>query len=78
MYVCLAPGVQGEKRPSLPTTYKLPVLTFAAREVGVALVGWNGLDIYTERAVVDFWGLGDDLDYFGIIWNNLQGGEAWL
>ncbi len=30
--------MQGENRPALPTTYKLPVLTFAAREVGVALV----------------------------------------
>ncbi|KAG2490077.1 hypothetical protein HYH03_011542 [Edaphochlamys debaryana] len=29
---------QGEVRPALPTTHKLPVLCFAAKEVGIALV----------------------------------------
>jgi len=30
--------VQGERRPPLPTTHKLPILTFSAKEAGVALV----------------------------------------
>lgn len=29
---------QGELRPALPTTYKLPILSFAAKEAGTALV----------------------------------------
>eukprot|EP00983_Pelagomonas_calceolata_P109465 1159559-Pelagomonas_calceolata.AAC.1 len=30
--------IQGERRPPLPTTHKLPILTFSAKEAGVALV----------------------------------------
>jgi len=38
MYAGVDRFTQGEKRPALPTTYKLPIMAFAAREVGVALV----------------------------------------
>ncbi len=31
-------SVQGETRPALPTSYRLPVLCFASKECGIALV----------------------------------------
>uniref|UniRef100_A0A7S3R134 AAA+ ATPase domain-containing protein n=1 Tax=Dunaliella tertiolecta TaxID=3047 RepID=A0A7S3R134_DUNTE len=38
MYAGVDRFTQGERRPPLPTTHKLPILTFSAKEAGVALV----------------------------------------
>ncbi|WIA36901.1 hypothetical protein OEZ86_008147 [Tetradesmus obliquus] len=38
MYAGVDRFTQGETRPSLPTTHRLPLLAFAAKEVGIALV----------------------------------------